>query len=137
MKKILVAIATIAVLFMGCQGNKVIVPQAGDILAKSVDVAFYLVLKNNPQYKAETVLVLKEIRAYANGEGISYNDLLVFANEKFQNEDLVVIALIIGDGLFTEEPFINSIGMFDGYKEELIKRINRFLFVAELVKPEV
>ena len=126
-------VALVVVVFLsGCAGQ---VPQANDIIGMGTDIGFYYALKNNPQYKAEAVTILNEIKVYANKEEITYNDLLVFAKAQFgANEDLTAIALIVGDDLFTDEPIINNIGLFDKYRAELIKRIDRLLFIASLVK---
>ena len=110
------------------------VPEAENILGLAADVALYKILENNPDYAAPTVEILKGIKEFSAGE-VSYNDLLLYASDEFgADEDLAAIALIVGDGLFSEEPIINSIGIFDGYRDELTARIDRLLFVAEMVK---
>lgn len=131
MKKLLVALIMSAFLLVGCAGN---IPQSNDLLDKGTDLAFYFAVKNNPQHKAEVINILEKIEDYAT-EDVTYNDIVLFAAKKFgDNQDLAAIALIVGDDLFLDEPIINNIGLFDGYREDLLKRIDRLIILAEMVE---
>lgn len=117
------------ILITGCAGNT---PEPGDILGAGMQVGLYMVLKNNPDYAQPTLEILQGIKATAQGD-VTYNDLLLYTQKQFAgDEDLAAIALIVGSELFTDEPIINSIGIFDGYREDLISRIDGLLLVASI-----
>ncbi|MBN1830275.1 MAG: hypothetical protein JW884_14175 [Deltaproteobacteria bacterium] len=128
------AILCVAIIAIGgCAGTNV--DNADEIVNTGLNVGLYLALKNNPEYVQPTVEILEGIKIFAQGE-VSYNDLIAFAQDKFDSDDddLAAIALIVGQDLFTEEPIINSIPIFDGYREDLIARIDGLLMAASLVK---
>ncbi|MBN1495924.1 MAG: hypothetical protein JXA07_04090 [Spirochaetes bacterium] len=127
------AILCTVIMLIGC-GAGVNVDKAESIVNTGMNVTLYLALKNNPEYVAPTVEILEGIKKFAQGD-VSYDDLLVYAQQKFgADEDLAAIALIVGQDLFTDEPIINSIPIFDGYREDFIARIDGLLLAASLVK---
>jgi len=129
MKRVFCLIILAAFLSLGGCAKNIDTENLADASAKAIAI---LVLHNNPQYKDDVATALNATKVFISGE-VSYNEAVTFLANKFTNEeDKVVVQLALSAFLFKDEPIINSIGMFDTYKEDLIKRIDYLIMIAEM-----
>lgn len=125
MKSKAVFLAVIFLVALGCAGQQI---NDDAIINLGADLAFVEVLKNNPEKVPQVVTALEEIRTFAMGE-ITYNDL-VAEIAKHISGDYALEMTLIADYLLVESPIIDSITIFDGYREDLLKRIDRLILLA-------
>jgi hypothetical protein len=128
MKRKAVFLAVIFLAMCGCSGRQI---SDDAIINLGADLAFVQVLKNNPEKVPQVAAALEEIRTFALGE-ITYNDL-VAEIAKHISGDYALEMTLISDYLLAESPIIDSIEIFDGYREELLKRIDRLILLAGMI----
>ena len=110
---------------LGCTGLNPSV-----IVNTSTDVAFALVLQNNPAYKPAVVVGLNEVKTVLSGS-LTYNDLLVEITKAFPNQYAVIATIIIGD-LNADQPVSTSaIPLLDSYKAGVITEIDHLILLAQ------
>jgi hypothetical protein len=127
MKKILVGLMLAVMLFTGCAGLTV---NTG--VSVATETAYVLVLKNNPQLKPVAVQTIEAAKKLLTGS-LTYTDLMLFFNDKLKGEYAVLFP-IITYYITTDQPVINSIPMFDAYKADIVKMLDRFLLLSNLQK---
>lgn len=128
MKKKATFLAIIFLVVLGCAGQQI----NNDAVVKlGADLAFVQVLKNNPEKVPQVVVALEEIRTFATGE-ITYNDLAAEIAKRIAG-DYALEMTLISDYLLVESPVIDSITIFEGYREELLKRIDRLILLAGMI----
>lgn len=128
MKKKAVFLAVIFLVVLGCAGQQI---NNGAVVKLGADLAFVQVLKNNPEKVPQVVVALEEIRTFATGE-ITYNDLAAEIAKRIAG-DYALEMTLISDYLLVESPVIDSITIFEGYREELLKRIDRLILLAGMI----
>lgn len=131
MKRLNKAIVVLLTLFWisGCSGVQI---NNDAVLTLGADIAFLEVMKNNPDNVPQVIAILNEIKTFAS-EDITYNDL-VSEIASHIGGDYALEATLISDFLLSESPVIDSIGIFDGYREDFLKRVDRLILLAEMVK---
>jgi hypothetical protein len=131
MKRLNKAIVVLLTLFWisGCSGVQI---NNDAVLTLGADIAFLEVMKNNPDNVPQVIAILNEIKTFAS-EDITYNDL-VSEIAGHIGGDYALEATLISDFLLSESPVIDSIGIFDGYREDFLKRVDRLILLAEMVK---
>lgn len=128
MKKKATFLAIIFLVVLGCAGQQI----NNDAVVKlGADLAFVQVLKNNPEKVPQVIAALEEIRTFATGE-ITYNDLAAEIAKRIAG-DYALEMTLISDYLLVESPVIDSITIFEGYREELLKRIDRLILLAGMI----
>ena len=128
MKKKAVFLAVIFLVVLGCAGQQI---NNGAVVKLGADLAFVQVLKNNPEKVPQVIAALEEIRTFATGE-ITYNDLAAEIAKRIAC-DYALEMTLISDYLLVESPVIDSITIFEGYREELLKRIDRLILLAGMI----
>ena len=128
MKKKATFLAIIFLVVLGCAGQQI---NNGAVVKLGADLAFVQVLKNNPEKVPQVVVALEEIRTFATGE-ITYNDLAAEIAKRIAG-DYALEMTLISDYLLVESPVIDSITIFEGYREELLKRIDRLILLAGMI----
>jgi len=128
MKKKAVFLAVIFLVVLGCAGQQI---NNGAVVKLGADLAFVQVLKNNPEKVPQVIAALEEIRTFATGE-ITYNDLAAEIAKRIAS-DYALEMTLISDYLLVESPVIDSITIFEGYREELLKRIDRLILLAGMI----
>jgi hypothetical protein len=124
MKKTLIAVILSAVLFMGCAGMNASVP-----VNIATDVAFVMVLQNNPSYKAPVVAALQTVRTYLIGS-VTYDDLLLFINKQFGGK-YAYVGIILAGYLDTDKPLFETwLPMSETYRAAIIAKIDRLIVLA-------
>jgi hypothetical protein len=113
----------------GCSGVQI---NNDAVLTLGADIAFLEVMKNNPDNVPQVIAILNEIKTFASEE-ITYNDL-VSEIAGHIGGDYALEVTLISDYLLSESPVIDSIGVFDGYREDFLKRVDRLILLAEMVK---
>lgn len=131
MKRLNKAIVVLLTLFWisGCSGVQI---NNDAVLTLGADIAFLEVMKNNPDNVPQVIAILNEIKTFASEE-ITYNDL-VSEIAGHIGGDYALEVTLISDYLLSESPVIDSIGIFDGYREDFLKRVDRLILLAEMVK---
>jgi hypothetical protein len=125
MKKLFVGIMFL-IMLAGCAGLNT--STATNIAS---DVAFTMVLQNNPSYKAPVASALQSIRDYLSGE-VTYNDLIKMISDVLPDQ-YAVVAIILTGYIETDKPvFETYLPMFDSYKEGIIAKIDRFLLLTSV-----
>jgi hypothetical protein len=125
MKK-LFAVIIMLVMLLGCAGMNVSVP-----VNVATDTAFVLVLQNNPSYKPQIIISLNAIKVFLAND-VTYDDLLIEI-VKVLPKPYDVVAVILSGYLDTDKPVSTSlIPMLDSYKQSVIAKIDRFIFLASL-----
>lgn len=128
MKKKATFLAIIFLVVLGCAGQQI---NNGAVVKLGADLAFVQVLKNNPEKVPQVIAALEEIRTFATGE-ITYNDLAAEIAKRIAG-DYALEMTLISDYLLVESPVIDSITIFEGYREELLKRIDRLILLAGMI----
>jgi len=137
-KSKLAIIILIFVLLFGCAGTTVTPEQQSAIVSTAdmaTDVAFYLILNNNPKYKSSVIMSLAAIKnAVSSTEDMSYDDLMLFISGEFGGE-YAPIGIILSSYIATETPYFKTyLSMFDGYRDNVIKKIDRLSLLASTIK---
>lgn len=123
MKKLIVSIFLIVAL-MGCTGINV-----STTANLATDAAFVLALQNNPSYKAPTIIALQEIKLLLANE-MTYDQLITMIATKFGGK-YAVFGVILAGYLAEDKPISQTyLNMLDSYKLDVIKKIDRFLLLA-------
>jgi hypothetical protein len=124
-----IALAAIGLLLLvlACAGKQI---NTDAVLSLGADLAFYEVLKNNPDHKAGVVTALTEIRALLAGE-ITYAALAQEVAARLPG-DYAVEMMLVSDYLLQDSAVIESIPLLDAYKGQLVKRVDRLLLLARL-----
>ena len=124
MKKIFIGFMLLVL--VGCTGLN-----ANQVVTTASDVGLAMVLKNNPQYKAPTVVALNEIKALLAGS-ITYDSLLIEL-ARYAAPEYAYIILILKADLSTDTPVSTSVlPMLDSYKAGIIKRIDNYILIASI-----
>jgi len=124
MKKIFIGFMLLVL--VGCTGLN-----ANQVVTTASDVGLSMVLKNNPQYKAPTVVALNEIKALLAGS-ITYDSLLIEL-ARYAAPEYAYIILILKADLSTDTPVSTSVlPMLDSYKAGIIKRIDNYILIASI-----
>lgn len=127
MKKLLLGIIML-VMIGGCTGINTSVP-----VDMATDVAFVLILQNNPSYKPAVVAGLNSIKAALDGE-LTYDDLMVLIAKALDGK-YAVVAVVLMSYLDTDKPIFESwIPMLDSYKQAVIAKIDRFILLTDLIE---
>ncbi len=126
MKKNILGVLLALILVTGCTGFN-----ANTAVTTASDVGLVLVLKNNPQYKAPTLLVLNGVKTFLAGN-VTYDQLVAEISKYAGNDYAYIVAIIMSD-LSTDMPLSTSmIPMLDSYKVDLIKRIDHYIMIASM-----
>ena len=128
MKKKAAFLVVIFLMAIGCAGQQI---NSDALITLGADLAFVKVLKNNPEKVPQVIKALEEIRTFATGE-ITYNDLAAEIAKRITG-DYALEMTLISDYLLVESPVIDSITIFDGYREGLLKRIDRLILLAGMI----
>lgn len=125
MKKLFV-IAVCILMFTGCAGFN-----ANQAVTVASDVGLALVLKNNPSYKAPTLLVLNTVKTFLAGD-VTYEQLITEINKYTGSEYSYIVAILLAE-LNTDTPISTSmLSLLDDYKADLIKRIDTYILIASI-----
>jgi hypothetical protein len=123
MKK-LFAVIVMLVMLIGCAGMNASVP-----VNIASDAAFVLVIQNNPGYKVPIIAGLNKVKAFLSGT-VTYDDLLIEIAKVLPSQ-YAVVAVILSGYLDTDKPIFETyLPMLDSYKEGVIVKIDRFIFLA-------
>jgi hypothetical protein len=123
MKKIIISVFLIVTL-MGCTGMNV-----STTANLATDTAFVLALQNNPTYKTGVLIALQEIKSMLANE-MTYDQLIALVASKFTGKN-AVFGIILAGYLAEDKPvFETYINMLDSYKADVIKKIDRFILLA-------
>lgn len=123
MKKILLGILLL-VMVSGCAGVNVSVP-----VNVATDVAFVMVLQNNPTYKSAVVAGLNAIKTYLSNE-VTYDDLILFISKQFGGK-YAYIGMILSAYFDADKPIFETyLPLLEPYKEGIVKKIDRFILLA-------
>lgn len=124
MKKIFTIILVVGLL-MGCSLNTN-VP-----INIATDIAFTAALQNNPTYKVPVLTALNSVKTYLNSN-ITYDDLILYINKQFAGK-YIYIGIILADYIATDKPIFETyLPMFEEYKIEIIKKIDRLIILASI-----
>ena len=127
MKRLLISILLIGLLF-GCAGISANAP-----VSATLDTAFYLALKNNPQYKSQVVVGLTATKVFLSGS-VTYDQLIAEITKQFSG-DYAAIGIILSGYVSTDKPIsTNLFPMSDAYKSAIIMEIDKFLLLASTIK---
>ena len=122
MKKL---VLLLSVLFLfGCVGL-----QPKPIVTAGTDIAFVLVLQNNPSYKPEIVKALNDIKTVLSGS-ITYDDLLVQITKLLPGKYAIIASILIGE-LNGDQPVSTTVfPMLDSYKTDIVKELDHLILLA-------
>lgn len=125
MKKIACALLLCCVL--GCSGIN-----TGIVANTAIDVAFSAVLQNNIQFKPVVIASLGNMKLFLAGS-VTYDMMLAEVGKQFAGP-YAPIGAVITLYLSEEKPISTSIvPMFDSYKSGVIKKIDRFIALANVL----
>ncbi len=125
MKRLLVGIIMLG-LIIGCTGLQI--KTTGNV---ATDGAFYLVLKNNPDYKAPVIAELQEVKVFLTGT-VTYDDLIIKISKAFEGK-YAYIGVILSEYIDTDKPiFETHLTLFDAYKLAVLQKIDRLILLASL-----
>ena len=123
MKKLLAVVFMLAMV-VGCTGMNASVP-----VNIASDAAFVLVIQNNPNYKSAVIEGLNKVKTFMSGT-VTYDDLLIEIAKVLPSQ-YAVVAVILSGYLDTDKPIFETyLPMLDSYKEGVIIKIDRFIFLA-------
>lgn len=123
MKKLFAVVIMLAMV-VGCAGMNASVP-----VNIASDAAFVLVIQNNPNYKPAVIEGLNKVKTFLSGT-VTYDDLLIEIAKVLPGQ-YSVVAVIIAGYLDTDKPIFETyLPMLDSYKEGVIVKIDRFIFLA-------
>lgn len=129
MRKFLIGLLMVLMVsgLFGCAGLNTSVP-----VNVATDVAFVMVLQNNPSYKDAVVTALQSVKVFLNGE-VTYDDLILFITNKFGGK-YAYVGVILAAYIDADKPiFETHLTLFDEYKVGIIKKIDRLLLLAGTV----
>jgi hypothetical protein len=113
-------------MFTGCAGFN-----ANQAVTVASDIGLALVLKNNPSYKAPTLLVLNTVKTFLAGD-VTYEQLITEINKYTGSEYSYIVAILLAE-LNTDTPISTSmLSLLDDYKADLIKRIDTYILIASI-----
>lgn len=115
-------------LIISCAGQQI---NTEECLNLGADLAFVEVLKNNPDRAEQVITILEGIKLFASNE-VTYDDLGAEI-AKYIDSDYALEATLISDYLLSESPIIDSINIFDGYRDEFINKVDRLIKLAKLI----
>lgn len=125
MKKVLIGLIMLGLL-IGCTAL-----QVKTTTNAATDGAFYLVLKNNPDYKAPVIAGLQRVKTFLAGD-VTYDALILEVSKAF-GEKYTYLAIILTDDLATDLPYFEThITLFETYKQGVIKKVDRLILLANL-----
>lgn len=125
MKRLLIGFIMLG-LIIGCTGLQI--KTTADVTS---DATFYLVLKNNPTYKAPVIAGLQRVKTFLAGD-VTYNALILEVSKAF-GEKYTYLAIILTDDLATDVPYFETYAtLFEAYKQGVIKKIDRLILLAGL-----
>ena len=123
MKRIIVSIFLIVSL-LGCTGIN-----TSTTANLATDTAFVLALQNNPTYKTGVLIALQEVKSMLANE-MTYDQLIALIANKFGGK-YAPYGIIFTSYLAEDEPLSQTyLNMLDSYKADVIKKIDRFLLLA-------
>lgn len=123
MKKLLLGIIML-VFLVGCAGMNASVP-----VNVATDVAFVMVLQNNPSYKVPVVAGLNAVKTYLSGS-VTYDDLILFISKQFGGK-YAYVGVILSGYLDTDKPIFETyLPMLETYKVAIIAKIDRLILLA-------
>ena len=127
MKKVLVfCVAVMFLLVCGCAGFN-----SNTAVTAASEVGLALVLKNNPQYKAPTLVALNGVKTVLSGS-ITY-DQLIAEIAKYSGSEYSYIVAILMSNLSTDTPISKTyIPLLDKYKADLLKRIDKYIMISSI-----
>jgi hypothetical protein len=126
MKKIIVSLLML-VFLIGCAGITANAP-----VNIAVDTAFYLTLKNNPQYKPVVVQGLNAVKVALSGS-LTYDQLMAEIAKQFPG-DAAAIGVIVSGYIATDKPIsVTLIPMSAAYKQAILVEIDKFLLLASTI----
>jgi hypothetical protein len=125
MKRIMLLMVGLMLIFtVGCAGMNASVP-----VNIATDVAFVMVLQNNPSYKAPVIAGLQTIKTYLSGR-VTYDDLILFISKQFGGK-YAYVGVILSGYLGTDKPIFETyLPMLDSYKVAIIAKIDRLILLA-------
>lgn len=124
-KTLMLLVVALGLIFVvGCAGINTSVP-----VNIATDVAFVMVLQNNPSYKVPVIAGLQTVKTYLS-DSVTYDDLILFISKQFGGK-YVYIGVILADYLNTDKPIFESwLPMLDTYKVAIIAKIDRLILLA-------
>jgi len=126
MKKRLIVLVVALGLLMGCAGFNVTI--ATNI---ATDIAFVAVLENNPSMKPFVVETLQRVKVFVDGS-VTYDDLLLEISKQFPGK-YAYVGIILSGYIETDKPvFETYLPMFDAYKADIVKKIDRLILLARI-----
>lgn len=125
MKKLLLGILLL-VMVSGCTGLNVNV--AANVAS---DLAFTLVLQNNPTYKPIVSKGLQDIKAFLVGT-VTYDDLILQISKVFDGK-YAYIGVILSGYIEADTPIFQTYQpLLDSYKAGVIKKLDRFILLVSI-----
>jgi hypothetical protein len=122
MKKVVLSL--LLMMLMGCAGTNASVP-----VNVATDVAFVLVLQNNPTYKAPVIAALEATKTFVSGK-VTYDDLIAQISKQFGGQ-YAYVGVILQGYLDTDKPvFETYLPLLDSYKAGIIAKIDRLILLA-------
>jgi hypothetical protein len=111
---------------IGCTGLQI--KTTADVTS---DAAFYLVLKNNPDYKAPVIAGLQRVKTFLAGD-VTYDALIIEVSKAFGGR-YAYIGILLQMEFDTEKPIFETYAtLFEAYKIILTKKIDRLILLAEM-----
>jgi len=122
-----VFLAAVGLFFLtACAGMNASIP-----VNIATDIAFVEILKNNPSYKAPVIAGLQSVKTVLGGT-VTYDDLIIHVSNVFGGK-YAYVAIILTGYIETDTPiFQTNLPLFDAYKADIIKKIDRLLLLAAL-----
>jgi hypothetical protein len=126
MKKLFVGILLV-ILLTGCTGLNTAINNPA--INATTDIAFTLILQNNPTYKPAVVTALNSIKIFLSGK-VTYNQLIIEISKQLPGQ-YAVVATILTAYIAADRPVsIDYLAMLDSYKAGIITKIDRFILLA-------
>ena len=126
MRKRFSALIIVIMFLIGCVGFK---PDVAVNMA--TDVAFSVALTKHPELKPVIIVALTGLKTFLAGN-VTYDDLIVEISKRLGGE-YAYIGVIVTGYVETDKPISETyLTLFDAYKTDLIKKIDRLLLIANM-----
>lgn len=126
MKKIFYVFLICMMFVCGCSGLN-----TSTVVNVASDMTFVMFLQNNPDYKADVVSGLENIKTFLNGE-VTYDDLVLEIAKQLPDK-YKAVAVVLTSYIDADKPvFETYVTLLDSYKAGVISKIDRLIALASI-----
>ena len=127
MKKLFATLVIMILLVTGCTGIN-----SSTATNIATDVAFSMVLQNNPAYKVPVVAGITAVKTFLDGQA-TYEALVSEISKQFPDKYAYIGTIILGY-IESDKPVSTSaINLLDSYKTAVVKKLDQLLLLTSVV----